>query len=407
MRKQLLLLLAILLSLKAYSQIKYEKGYFITNDNQKRECLIKNVDWKNNPDNFIYKTSQNSDPQTANIGFVKEFAIENGAKYQRATVDIDRSSENIARLSEVRNPVFNEDELFLKVLVEGKADLYEYHNENITRFFYSTENSDIEQLIFKSYKSPEKEIKRNNDFRQQLWNNLQCPSFKSGGIKNVDYNKRDLVKLFTEYSQCYEEELTYFEKKEKKDLFNLNLRPRINITSLAISNTTRESRNFDFGNKTNFGFGLEGEFILPFNKNKWSVFIEPTYQYFKAENSAEVDFVSGGQLFSEISYSSIEIPTGARHYFFLNNNSKIFVNAAYIFDISSGSSIDFTRDDGSIYNSLEIEALHNWALGIGFKYSDKISLEARYQTSREILTNYLYWKSNYETLSIIFGYSLF
>lgn len=128
------------------------------------------------------------------IEFAKEFAKENGANYLKATVDIDRLSENIARLSEVRNPVFNEEELFIKVSVEGKANLYEFYNENITRFFYSTENSDIEQLIFKSYKSPENKIKRNNDFRQQLWNNLQCFDFKSSRIKRIDYNKRDFGK---------------------------------------------------------------------------------------------------------------------------------------------------------------------------------------------------------------------
>jgi len=46
-------------------------------------------------------------------------------------------------------------------------------------------------------------------------------------------------------------------------------------------------------------------------------------------------------------------------------------------------------------------------MGIGYKQNDRYSLEIRYQTNREILGNYLSWNSEYKTLSIIFGYSLF
>jgi hypothetical protein len=117
--------------------------------------------------------------------------------------------------------------------------------------------------------------------------------------------------------------------------------------------------------------------------------------------------VSGGVLIASVDYSSIEVPLSLRHYFFLNNSSKIFINASYIFDLSSKSSIEFNRNDGSNLNSLEIETRNNLAMGIGYKQNDKYSLEVRYQTNREILGNYSFWSSEYKTLSIIFGYSLF
>ncbi|WP_299006956.1 autotransporter outer membrane beta-barrel domain-containing protein [uncultured Tenacibaculum sp.] len=215
------------------------------------------------------------------------------------------------------------------------------------------------------------------------------------------------MRFFTEYSKCHNNELINFEPKQKRDLFNLTIRPRINSSSLTIQNSVSNSRNIDFENKIGFGFGLEAEFILPFNKNKWAITIEPTYQSFKSEKTTNVNNVSGGVLIANVDYSSIEVPVGLRHYFFLNNNSKIFINASYIFDISSKSSIEFTRDDGSNLNSLEIETRNNLAMGIGYKHNNKYSLEARFQTNREILGNYSFWSSNYKTLSIIFGYSFF
>ena len=69
-------------------------------------------------------------------------------------------------------------------------------------------------------------------------------------------------------------------------------------------------------------FGVETEFILAFNKNKWGVTIEPTYQYYKSEKKpSDVE--------AKLNYTSVEIPIGIRHYFYLSEKSKIFINASY------------------------------------------------------------------------------
>lgn len=126
MKKRILFLLITISTLNSYSQVSFEKGYYIDNTNQKINCLIKNVDWKNNPTEFEYKLAENSEPKKTTIKTIKEFGIDNISKYVRSTVNIDRSSESINNLSNDKNPIFKEEELFLKVLVEGKATLYQY-----------------------------------------------------------------------------------------------------------------------------------------------------------------------------------------------------------------------------------------------------------------------------------------
>ena len=195
--------------------------------------------------------------------------------------------------------------------------------------------------------------------------------------------------------------------KKKKDLFNLSIRPRLNNNSLSIENPTGYYKNLDFGNKLGFGIGIEAEFIFPFNKNKWSVLLEPTYQNFRSEKAINVNNVNGGQLITKVDYSSIEIPVSLRHYFFINNGSKVFVNISFIFDINSKSKIDLKRADNSTLNSLKIASGNNLALGVGYKFYDKYSLEMRYQTNRTVLGNYPSWGSEYKTFSVIFGYSIF
>ncbi|KJD31329.1 tRNA modification GTPase [Tamlana sedimentorum] len=405
MKTQILCLLITILGLNCYSQISFEKGYYIDNTNQKVNCLIKNVDWKNNPTKFEYKLSENSEPKKATIKSIKEFGINNISKYVRSTVNIDRSSENINKLSTDKNPIFKEEQLFLKVLVDGKATLYQYADSNLKRYFYNKDNSDIEQLIFKSYKTADNNVAKNNRFKQQLFIDLNCANFKSRKIENLEYKKNSLVRFFTDYSNCHNYDITKFEPKEKRDWFNLTLRPRINSSSLSMQDPNSE--NIDFENKIGVGFGLETEFILPFNKNKWAIGIEPTYQSYKSEKTTSSSNFSGGVLIANVDYSSIEVPLSLRHYFFLNNNSKIFINASYVLDLFSKSSIELTRSDGSSVNSLEINSRNNLALGIGYKHNDRYSVEIRYQTNREIIGNYLYWNSEYKTLSLIFGYSLF
>ncbi|MCG2431601.1 PorT family protein [Aequorivita xiaoshiensis] len=395
MKKQLLFLLITVLSFNCYSQISFEKGYYIDNSNQKTNCLIKNIDWKNNPTEFEYKLSENSESKKASIKLIKEFGIDNVSKYIRSNVNIDRSSEKFNQLSNHRKPIFKEEELFLKVLVEGKANLYLFEDGNLIRYFYNTEDTVIEQLVFKSYKTSNYKIGKNNSFKNQLWNNLKCPDFKISKVENLDYQKNDLIKFFVEYNECNGEKSIIYEKKQKKDLFNLSIRPGFNSSSLSIQNSVSSSRDTDFDNEIGFRFGIEAEFIMPFNANKWSLIIEPTYQYFKSEKEINKQTVIAD-------YKSIEIPVGIRHYFFLSENSKIFINGSYILDLSSNSIIDFSSEV-----DLEINTRNNLAFGMGYKYNDKYSLELRYQTSREILGDYIAWSSDYNTLSVIFGYSLF
>lgn len=398
MRKQLLIILLTFLSSNCFSQISFEKGYFINNNGQKIECLIKNIDWNNNPIEFEYRLSINTEEKIATIKLLKEFGVYNDSKYIRGIVNIDRSTKKLNDLSTNRNPVFKEEELFLKVLIEGQSNLYSYVDGNLVRFFYSKDNSNnIEQLVFKYYKSSGDLIGENNRFKQQILNDLKCENIKEIDIKNISYVKKDLVNLFVKYNNCNNSEGINFEEKQKKDLFNLTIRPRLNSSSLLIQISDYTNWITDFGNETSIGFGLETEFILSFNKNKWSIIIEPAYQSFKSKKEGVSRNVT-------VDYKSIQLAVGLRHYFFINNNAKFFINASYLRDFQKNSMIDF---DPGFDLDITTTTGGNLGFGIGYKQNDKFSLELRLQTVRGVLNSYEQWSSRYENLSVIFGYSIF
>ncbi|MGB2416649.1 MAG: tRNA modification GTPase [Flavobacteriaceae bacterium] len=392
MKKQILLLLTTILSLNSYSQINFDKGYFINDSNQKVDCLIKNIDWKNNPTEFEYKLTNNSDTQKATIKTVKEFGIYNMSKYVRYSVKIDRSSDLINKMSNVKNSVFKEEELFLKVLIEGKANLYSFEDSNLKRYFYSLDNSNVEQLIFKQYINSDNQVGTNKKYKQQLWDNLKCSSFEMDKIKKMEYKKKELVSFFEEYNKCNNQEFIKYEEKQKRDLFNLSIRPGLNSSSLVIYNSSSSLRRTDYGNKMTFRIGLESEIVMGFNKNKWAILIEPTYQYYKAEEEPVTNLSN-----TNVDYKSIEVPVGLRHYFFLNKSSKIFINGSFISEIILDSKV----------RNLDVKSDVNFAMGLGYNYNNMYSVELRYQTNRDVLKNYMFWNSEYKTISVIFGYTLF
>ncbi|WP_397364544.1 hypothetical protein [Olleya sp. R77988] len=281
-------------------------------------------------------------------------------------------------------------------MVEGNANLYLYEDGIIRKYFYNKGNTVIEQLIFKSYKTYDNDIGKNNRFKNQLWNNLKCPNFKITKVENLDYQMNDLIGYFVEYNECIGEKYINYEEKQKRDLFNLNVRVGFNSSSLLVQNKVLSSRDFDLDNEIALRFGIEAEIIMPFNKNKWSLIIEPSYQYYKSEKERSNVSVNAD-------YKSIEFPIGVRHYFFLNEDSKIFINGSFILAFDNNSIIDLSSG-----TDLEVVNSSTLAFGLGYKHNDKYILEIRYNASREILSqNGSEWFSNYKTLSVIFGYSLF
>lgn len=406
--KKTLIIVSLLIINCFYSQINFEKGYFIDNSGKKTECLIKNIDWNYNPTSFEYKLSENDNEKHQNtIKNVKEFGINDQSRYNRFEVSIDRSSEDLSKLGTNKEPKFNNETLFLKTLVLGDLNLYLYNDNNTKRFFYGKSDITPKQLVYLMYNiSEESKIGYNILYKDQIKESLNCSSVSKSDIDRLQYKENSLTKIFLKYNECSNPSIAQTKFKNNNPVFNLNLRPRISTNSLSISNSVINT-SIDFDKKITFSLGLEAELILPFNKNKWSVLIEPQYQYFKDNNKSSSTKFVGNYLISKINYKTIDFPIGIRHYFFLNKKSKIFINALYSINLDLGSDIQFTRIDGSrTYEDIKIKSNGNLVLGAGYKH-DKYSLEIRMNTNRKILSDYALWNSKYNYTSIILGYTLF
>jgi len=406
MKKNALLLFVLFVSLfSVTAQPHFEEGYFIDSSGQKVACFIKNMYWTNTPAQFSYKLTPDGEEHDGNATMVKEFGVEGIYKFEGHLVKIDRSSSKAATLSEEREPKFEEEVLFLRSVVEGKASLYLYQTVNLVRFFYRIDDSPVQPLIYKQYKVASRVVD-NAEFRQQLSTELQCASLTREDFNRLNYDEKELQELFVKYNQCQNVDYKSFKSNNPTAKIHLSLRPGFNYTSLSIDNLEYANRKEDFDKRISFRMGIEAEFVLPMHRNKWSVFVEPTYQRYKSE----VPNPEGPPADAKVDYKSIELPIGIRHYFILNEKSMLFANAAYV--------LDFTQDDSKVeryisgyyvdlYMQLYARSKGSMAFGAGYKFDNKYSVEIRYQSSRDIFMDYVYWDSELRTLSVILGWTLF
>jgi len=410
MKKKLLVLLFVLMSLDFYAQVNYDKSYFIDNNGVKTECFIKNKDKNDNPTEFEYKLSADeSQIMKIDIKTIKEVKIANILKYERATVKLDTSSVNLQTLNGNREPEWKEVTIFLKALVDSEASLYEYKNGNLKRYFYKTSTMPVEQLVCRKYVLNEElstKLLSNNDFQKQLWQNLNCGSKNINDLLLLKYTRKDLTDYFIEYNTCKNNTITDFGKKLEKG--SVNIKALVGFTSSSLSlNNNLSQITADFGNKMNFSFGAEVEWILPVNKNKWSLYLAPSYNSY--ENSTTVTAYNRGPFLSDTvteswdaSLSHLDVSFGFRYYMFVSDNSKIFLGGSYIFS----KVLDSDIHNADRTYQMEAKLTGGIGYGIGYTYKNKFNVELKH-SSRNIFDNFIYFDSTYSMTSLIFGYTIF
>lgn len=375
--------------------------------NEKVDCLIQDYDWERTPTSFNYKLTEDDEKKIGSIDLIKEFGIEDKVKYIRYKGKIDRSSNRIENLSNTRSPEFQEEMLFLKVLIEGNAGLFVYNDADLERFFFNINNSEIEPLVYKSYAISTNHIGENVTYKQQLINGLKCKAISDKQITTLNYDKNSLCKLFSNYNECTSNTYHSFENKIKKSSNSITLRPGLNYTSIDVVFGSHRPGEIDFGGSLSYRMGGEFETLLPFRNGVWAIIIEPYLQLWnhKAQNAASV---------LDVKYSSFNVSMGLRRYIPLKEKNKIFINASMNYDIPFNSTFVLNYiNPNNAYDREDYKKTidtHKISLnaGLGCKINKRYSAEINYLFRMNLLhTLSVHNVADCKTISLILGYKLF
>ena len=400
--KKFTFLLLTFLSTGVFAQIKFEKGKITKSNGEEVEVLIKNQDWRSNPTQIEIKKDENSSSETLKLADISAFEINNEARYVKKKVNLDDSERDYGKLTYSSSPIYKEKELILKTIIAGQQNLYKYSIGDQDYYFFTNNEGDIEQLVYKPFLVDSNKVAYNKSFRSQILKNFKCSEVSKESLLKVDYNENDLKNLFININKCNNSEIKFVEKDQNKKIdFKLSVRPRLNMNTLKLNTNSLEFGNIEFDTKSSFGLGLEAEFVLPFHKNKWAVIVEPNYVSYKATHQ-KYRSIAEITTTHTLDYSSIDVPIGVRHYMFINDNSKVFINAQYIQIFSLDSKIEVNRN-GQNVGTLEIGNGSNFSFGAGYKFKDRYSIEARYTSD---LKNKGTYENNYNMISFILGYKI-
>lgn len=414
--KRLLIIFSLLfVHLQSSAQVIYEEGYIIDNSGTRAEVLILNKGWRFNPTDFTYKTSPDAQPTTAGINELQEVGVGDDLIFRKHRARIDRSSGQVKSMGTTRDPIFSDEEVFLKLLIAGEADLYEFKEGDVQRYFYSLKDVAVKPLVYKTYLENGK-VAANNTFRQQLYENIRCGDIKAQDLRVVDYEREELVEYFETYNACLGADYNVYRGNESGGIFNFYLKAGADLATMKIAKGMHAG-----GNEINLGFlprfGGEFEYVLPFNRNKWGLFAEGMYQSYNVEEEhyGNPPYDETGILLT-VNMQYVSTTVGVRHYMFVGEDARFFVNAGFAFDIPMATRVYLDRGESySLSPELNDVTTGAYALaGVGFNYGNRVSAELRYnlpRTSRarhSVPTHYdVEWESTVSSFSLILGYRLF
>jgi hypothetical protein len=399
----------LLFGFAVFAQTKYEEGYYINNEGMRINCLIKNMDWGNNPTSFEYKKDKSDKHhQVLTINEVKEFGIVNYSKYIRAVVAIDESpgDEDLDALSDNSEPQWQTDTLFLKVVLAGEATLYSYQGKTPMRFFYQINDSSIQQLVYKPYR-PAGTVFYNEEFHGQLLQNINCSNSTYKNIMSIKYQNDDLKNYFIGYNHCKGKDiLDPIITRAKEKSFFISILLGIDNTSLSDGFDAQypgdpNTNSLSFAQKNTFTGGIAAECILPFNNRKWVLPLEITYHSYAAHASSPASGYNTYNLNEgDIKYNTINFASGVRYYLFLNSKASIFINGIVFYNAFVSG--DYTSN---VINA-SLGSMLNFAGGVGYRYS-KAAVELRYSAPENTFPGYLAFGSSLKRISLILKYELF
>ncbi len=388
MKKLIFFFFLLLSCLFSFSQGIFKPGYFVNNEEKRVDCLIKNANWDKNPTKFQYKLARSSNRSTATIDSIREFGLTGGVTFIRYTGPVEQSSELVHQLSEEKKPLFKEETVFLKLLVDGKATLYYYKGVNQHQFFYSINGTEIQQLIYKKYRDGDL-IKENRKYTQQLYDDLKCDQLSIMESQKVAYNVSALSAYFRKYNQC-STGVVIPKKKYTQGVFSAKLKIGVSMPSVTLYDIDLDKEVPKTQNSIIWGF--EAEYFLPFHKRSWSFFGGFSAMKFESNEM---------ELAKYLKYSPLDWSIGMRRYLVLKEKASLFLSAAVQRNLIRSSSRLRENDNARI----SLDPSTNFCLGAGFTNRARHTLEVRWQSRRDFLSKSISLTGTYDSFDIMYSYS--
>lgn len=359
----------------AIAQIKFENAYLIDQTGNKKDVLIRNGDWLENPVIIQVKDSEASKEYSLGLNEVQEFGFQDDTVFRRFTVDISNYDKDLGKIDQ--NPDFSPQKqtVFLKQLSDGKLNLYSYY-KGTPKYFYAAPGEQPKQLLYRRYYNDKNDLQTVNTYREQLASLLNC---SGTNYNTAQYSTTSLKQLFDKYNNdCNKVESS----GTRKSRFAVNVVAEAHMLKTSFNSPIYYLDNISMESQLVPKFGIELEYFLPFNKQSFSIIAAPKYYQYKNEFVRVYDVAPHTQTI-QLSTSTLEIPLGFRYYNYFNNSNSMFATLAYQIKTDFEGSLGVNSQE----RELQSGSATSFLLGVGYRYK-RLMGELVYAPFRSSSTTY-------------------
>ena len=360
---------------------------------------ILNKDWKNNPDEFNFKSRRDGDIVTISIDDAVSFGINDFSRYVKHTVEFDASLNNTNGLSKVRKPIFEERTLFLKVLIAGNISLLKFEDARYLRFYYLKEGEKPRQLVYKRYKKTSRRIAKNIEYQQQIILLFQENDQAVKQISKLEYREKPLVKIFHKLNN--DQELQSFSKSKSFLTTKAAVALGGTIQTNKIDNPV-SIYEVVIPWQMNYVIGTEIEFILPFRKEFWSTYFGAYYQSYSFNSDLKyksdgIEDLSGNLM---LTYQTVQLDVGFKNRFKINGVPKIYVFGSFSLNLPMKKNLLLPDENASLL----LNATFNHNIGVGYLINENIAVDLFYSTRKNFVSDYEFWDANQQGPGMVVKY---
>jgi hypothetical protein len=320
----LVFLFLLFFGFSGFSQNRFENGYYLDKDRNKIPVEIEQKSWTT-WSNSSLKIKENGEIRNIPMEDLQGFGIDGKIKFIREEVEIERSSDFLKDMDRDPKPVFQKEEVLLKVIVEGDYSLYLFLDGQAKKFFYRINDGEITQLVRKQYiegHPPEEIIMVNSLYKKQLEDIAVC----STEGENIRYELYELKRFFINQNECNNSAVDYALKREWRSKLGMNAGAGLVYNSAQV---TRSFSSFDLQGISP-AIMLELEYKIPTIHHEFNINL--TGYFNKMDFSDEVEFTYSLEP-REVTFthSEVFVGIGGDYTYFLNNKSALVMGAGYYF----------------------------------------------------------------------------
>ena len=413
-------ILLFLLNLSSLAQGNYLPGYIIDLKGEKIEGFINYLNWENNPNAIYFSQTLESNKEKYLPQDIQEFGVAD-EKYLSEKVITETSPTKINELEFNKEFNFAEKHVFLQVLFEGPKSLYYYKGGiNNTKNFFIHENGNFIFLRYKTYYKPgriSQNISNRRDFVTQLGNYLMDCSGIFTNIREAEYSKSGMEKVFEIYYKCKNSEPA-FRKEVEKVKFRIGILGGASLTRLNFSTRTggglfQTLEDQSFSPSISPTVGVFADFVFPRVQRTISLKNELLLSTYQVSSSVDYLESNGTRTFytTNFRFSYLKL-NSLFHYRFPKRFFPMYVNAgmsnAFVIDFDHSIQKERISTQSQVIeegNTLDPIRRYEQGLILGIgAYLNKFLVEGRYEIGNGI-SAYPALGSNTRRMYILAGYN--